>query len=64
MLTRVSRYYIGPIKTEEFAQYARNGGEAIPRCGADLIGYFAPHDCSSRLVYGIYKVPSLAGRGT
>jgi hypothetical protein len=35
-------------------------GEAIPRCGADLIGYFAPHEGSSTLAYGIYNIPSLA----
>jgi hypothetical protein len=41
-------------------QYARNWGQAIPRCGADLIGCFAPHEGSSTLAYGIYNVASLA----
>ena len=41
-------------------QHARNWGQAIPRCGADLIGYFAPHEGSSTLAYGICNVASLA----
>ncbi|MEE9389308.1 MAG: NIPSNAP family protein, partial [Paracoccaceae bacterium] len=47
-------------KTEQFRQYARNWGQAIPRCGADLIGYYAPHEGSSTLAYGIYNIASLA----
>lgn len=60
MLTCVIRYEIEPTKRAQFAQYARNWGQAIPRCGADLIGYFAPHEGSSTLAYGIYNIPSLA----
>ena len=60
MLTCVIRYHIDPTRKEQFAQYARNWGEAIPRCGADLIGYFAPHEGSSTRAYGIYNIPSLA----
>lgn len=60
MLTCVIRYHIDPTKKDEFARYARNWGEAIPRCGADLIGYFAPHEGSSTLAYGIYNISSLA----
>jgi len=60
MLTCVIRYHIDPTKKEQFARYARNWGEAIPRCGADLIGYFAPHEGSSTLAYGIYTIESLA----
>ena len=60
MLTCVIRYHIDPTKKEQFTQYARNWGEAIPRCGADLIGYYAPHEGSSTLAYGIYNIPSLA----
>ncbi|MFN7026763.1 MAG: NIPSNAP family protein, partial [Pseudorhizobium sp.] len=33
---------------------------AIPRCGADLIGYFGPHEGSSTAAYGVYNVESLA----
>lgn len=59
MLTCVVKYYIDPTKRDQFAEYSRNWGEAIPRCGADLIGYFAPHEGSSTLAYGIYNIASL-----
>lgn len=60
MLTCVIRYHIDPTKKEQFVQYARNWGEAIPRCGADLIGYFAPYEGSSTLSYGMYNIAGLA----
>lgn len=61
MLTCIIRYQIDPTKKQQFNTYAQNWGQAIPRCGADLIGYFAPHEGSSTLAYGIYNVDSLAG---
>lgn len=60
MLTCVIRYEIDPAQRENFVHYARNWGEAIPRCGAELIGYFAPHEGSVTLAYGIYAIESLA----
>jgi hypothetical protein len=60
MLTCIIRYHIDPTKKAQFVEYSRNWGQAIPRCGADLIGYFAPHEGSSTLAYGIYNVASLA----
>ena len=60
MLTCIIQYQIDPTKKAQFAEYARNWGQAIPRCGADLIGYYAPHEGSSTLAYGIYNVSSLA----
>ncbi|MDD9877510.1 MAG: NIPSNAP family protein [Magnetovibrio sp.] len=60
MITCFIRYHIDPTKKDQFIQYARNWGRAIPRCGADLIGYFAPHEGSSTLAYGVYSVDSLA----
>ena len=60
MLTCVIKYHIDPTKKSQFEQYSRNWCEAIPRCGADLIGYFAPHEGSSTLAYGIYNIESLA----
>lgn len=60
MLTCIIRYRIDPTKKAQFEQYARNWGQAIPRCGADLVGYFAPHEGSSTLAYGIYNIESLA----
>ena len=38
----------------------RAWGQAIPRCGADLIGYFAPHEGSATTAYGVYSIESLA----
>lgn len=60
MLTCVIRYQIDPTKRDDFTTYARNWGQAIPRCGANLIGYFAPHEGSSTLAYGIYDLADLA----
>ena len=34
--------------------------QAIPRCGADLIGYFAPHEGSATTAYGVYNIDGLA----
>jgi hypothetical protein len=64
MLTCIIKYHIDPTKKDQFNQYARNWGQAIPRCGADLIGYYAPHEGSSTLAYGIYNIPSLAAYET
>ena len=41
MITCFIRYEIVPTKKAHFETYARNWGEAIPRCSADLIGYYA-----------------------
>ncbi|PIE10722.1 MAG: NIPSNAP family protein [Rhodobacterales bacterium] len=60
MITCIIRYEIEPTAKADFTTYARNWGQAIPRCGADLIGYFAPHEGSSTLAYGIYSLPDLA----
>ena len=60
MLTCVIRYDIDPRKHEDFRQYARAWNTAIPRAGAELIGYFAPHEGSANLAYGIYNIESLA----
>ena len=59
-ITCFIRYEIDPFQKEAFEQYARNWGEAIPRCGADLIGYFAPHEGSATTAYGVYNIDSLA----
>ena len=60
MITCFIRYHIDPTKKAQFVKYAQNWGTAIPRCGADLIGSFAPHEGSSTLAYGIYSIESLA----
>lgn len=60
MITCFIRYRIDPAKKAQFETYARNWGEIIPRCGAGLIGYYAPHEGSSTLAYGVYNIESLA----
>jgi NIPSNAP len=60
VITCFIRYEIDPFKTDAFNEYARNWGEAIPRCGADLIGYFAPHEGSATTAFGVYNIESLA----
>jgi hypothetical protein len=60
MITCFIRYEIDPYKRDAFEHYAQVWGQAIPRCGADLIGYFAPHEGSATIAYGVYSVESLA----
>ena len=60
MITCFIRYEIDPFKIEAFETYARTWGEAIPRCGADLIGYFAPQEGSATTAYGLYNIDNLA----
>ena len=59
-ITCFIRYRLDPHKADAFDLYARNWGQAIPRCGADLIGYFAPHEGSATIAYGVYSIDSLA----
>ncbi len=59
-ITCFIRYEIDPYAKADFEEYARNWGQAIPRCGADLIGYFAPHEGSADIAYGVYNIDSLA----
>jgi len=60
MITCFIRYEIDPFRKDAFAAYAQTWGQAIPRCGADLIGYFGPHEGSSTTAYGVYNIESLA----
>ncbi len=60
MITCFIRYELEPFTQEKFAEYARNWGQAIPRCGADLIGYFGPHEGSLTTAYGVYNIENLA----
>ena len=41
MITCFIRYVIGPFKLDAAAGYARNRGQTIPRCRANLIGRYA-----------------------
>jgi hypothetical protein len=60
VITCFIRYQIDPFRSEAFEEYARNWGQAIPRCGADLVGYFGPHEGSATTAFGVYHVESLA----
>lgn len=60
MITCFIRYELDPHNPAAFERYAKIWGEAIPQCGADLIGYFAPHEGSSTIGYGIYSIENLA----
>ena len=60
MITCFIRYELDPNKIGAFEEYARNWGQAIPRCGADLIGYFAPHEGSATTAYAAYTIENLA----
>jgi hypothetical protein len=64
MITCFIRYEIEPGSDAVFETYARTWGEAIPRCGADLIGYFGPHEGSATTAYGVYTLDSLAAYET
>lgn len=60
MITCFIRYELEPFRQAEFATYARMWGQAIPACGADLIGYFGPHEGSLTTAYGVYSLENLA----
>jgi hypothetical protein len=60
MITCFIRYELDLYKRAQFDQYAKAWGQAIPRCGADLIGYFSPHEGSSTIGYAVYNIDSLA----
>lgn len=60
MITCFIRYEIEPFKKEAFEAYAKAWNEIIPRCGADLVGYFAPHEGSATTAYGVYHIENLA----
>jgi len=60
MITCFIRYDIEPWGRDAFVDYARAWGQAIPDCGADLIGYFAPHEGSATTAYGLYNIENLA----
>jgi hypothetical protein len=60
MITCFIRYDIEPWGRDAFVDYARAWSQAIPECGADLVGYFAPHEGSATTAYGVYNIESLA----
>ena len=59
-ITCFIRSELDPFGKAAIEQDARAWGHAIPRCGADLIGYFGPHEGSSTTAYAAYNIESLA----
>ncbi len=59
-ITCVITYQLDPFGKDAFKRYAEVWHETIPACGAELIGYFGPHEGSATTAYGIYNIDSLA----
>jgi hypothetical protein len=60
MIACFIRYEIDPFKHADFERYAEGWRKAIPRCGANLIGYFGPHEGSATTAYAAYTIADLA----
>jgi len=54
------RYQIDPFQKDAFEAYARSWLRIIPRCGGTLLGYFAPHEGTNDVAYGVISFASLA----
>jgi hypothetical protein len=54
------RYVIDPFQRAAFEEYAAAWARIIPRCGGDLIGYFAPHEGTNNIAWGLISFDSLA----
>lgn len=59
-ITCFIEYQLDPSKTEFFEDYANNWAEIIPQCGGELVGYFAPHEGTNNIAYGLISFDSLA----
>ena len=60
MITCFIRYQIDPFQRDAFAEYAKNWGRIIPRCGGRLLGYFLPHEGTNDIAWGLIAFGSLA----
>jgi len=59
-ITCFIEYQIDPSKIGLFEDYANNWAEIIPQCGGELVGYFAPHEGTNNIAYGLISFDSLA----
>src|SRR5688500_3806322 len=59
-ITVFIRYAIDPFQRDAFAEYARNWGRIIPKCGGRLVGYFLPHEGTNNIAWGLISFDSLA----
>ena len=62
MITVCIRYTIDMNKHADFEQYARNWTKSIPRCGGELLGYFAPTKIAgpTNIAYALINFADLA----
>ena len=54
------RYAIDPFQRDAFAEYAREWGSIIPKCGGRLVGYFLPHEGTNNIGWALISFESLA----
>jgi NIPSNAP protein len=59
-VTCIIRYQIDPFQRDAFAEYARNWGRIIPRCGGHLVGYFLPLEGTNDVAWALIGFDSLA----
>lgn len=60
MIACFIRYEIEPFAAADFAAYAQGWAAPIPQAGAELIGYFGPHEGSATTAYGVFAIDNLA----
>lgn len=60
MIVCCIRYVLDPFQRDKFDDYSRNWGTIIPRCGGELIGYFAPHEGTNNIAMAMIGFDSLA----
>ena len=58
-ITVFIRYVIDPFQRDAFAEYARNWGHIIPKCGGGLVGYFLPHEGTNNIAWALVSFDSL-----
>ncbi|HWH83189.1 MAG TPA: NIPSNAP family protein [Burkholderiaceae bacterium] len=59
-ITCFIRYELDPFQLDHFEAYAERWAAIIPRCGGELLGYFAPHEGSNVEAWGLISFASLA----
>jgi hypothetical protein len=59
-ITVFIEYHLDPFKRDRFEEYAKRWLEIIPRCGADLVGYWIPHEGTNDVGYALISCDSLA----
>jgi hypothetical protein len=59
-ITCFIHYRIDPFQRDAFERYAQAWGRIIPRCGGNLLGYFAPHEGTNDEAWGLVGFDDLA----